>query len=301
MEISYKNSAPNKIVQEISDPEKVDQTDDDLYTSNTKVVHNEDAVKEFDKKIEQNKKHEQKPRKKSRNPIADEIAVEERDSFYDTPDAPQAEPLSLQQNNPPKNKAKKVEHPLEYSAVELPTTRQEQSKEEIVFVPLIFEAVPTRVASAEVEEDTEEENEEVELGVDVELEEDNLSEKSFDDIADVIYTTDKKSDLSLAGLPLIELISPPTGFDKNPHKRKIDSKDFYQGNAKLEAGGRYSRYFESLPTIYRSEISSKPAKSLAASLRDNIIHHHHQLVGLMGTDQYENLYQTLFDGKKSRR
>lgn len=302
VEITFKNSAPN--IVKIPDTEEVDNTQDDLYTSTTKVVLNEDlnkaAIKELDKKIQHNKKYEEKPQKKTTKQIADEIAVEERDSFHDTHDSPQAEPLSLQQNNRPKNKAKKAENRLEYSSVQPPSSPQE----EIVFVPLIFEAVPTTVASKEVEEEKGDDKEEVEVVEEIEeVEEDNLSEKRFDDIADVIYTTDTKSDLSLAGLPLIELISPPNipGFDKNPHKRKIDSEDFYQGNANVPAGGRYSRYFSSLPTIYRSEISSKPAKSLAASLRDNIIHDHHQLVGFFGTDQYENLYQTLFDGKQSRR
>lgn len=285
VEINYKNSAPNKIEKKVPETDEVEETDDDLSTSSTKVVLNGDAIKELDKKTQPKKKHEQKPQKNKVNKISDEILEEERDSFYDTHDTPQAEPLSLQQNNQQKNKAKKTEFRHEYKpsavVVEPTTPRQEVQQEEIIFVPVIFEAVPTQDSKEEAEENEEEE-----------------------DIADIVYTTDHNSDLQLGGLPLIELISPPPTTQlivKNHRKRKIDSKDFYQGNANVQPARNHFRNFESLPTIYRSEIKF-PAKrdngqSGAVGGRDNIIHDHNQFLGNIGTDQYQHFYQTIFDEK----
>ena len=278
VQINFKNSAPNKIEKKIPKFKDVEESDEDLSSLTTEDVVKENDIKGLDKKTQLKKKSEQKSQKKLSITISDEIPVEEGDSFYDTHDSPQAEPLSLQQNNQPRNKAKKPEIRQEYKPSEvldeLTTPRQDEQREDIIFVPIIFEAVPTQ--DSEVSED----------------------------IADVIYTTESKPGLELAGLPLIELISPPPPAPlivKNHHKRKIDSKDFYQGNANVQPVGNYFRNFESLPTIYRSEINF-PAKTVnensqAASRRDNIIHDHNQLAGFIGTDQYESLYQTIFDGK----
>ena len=302
VELTFKNSAPNKINKKTSETKSLKQTDDDLSTSPTKVVLNEDAINGLDKKTQPKKKHEQKQQKKIKKKIFDEIPVEERDSFYDTHETPRAEPLSLQQNNRPKNKAKKTEPRLEYKPaellVDLTTLKQDEQEEEIVFVPLIFEAVPT-VEDSKVEED-EEKDVEKEIENDEKVELDILTEKSFEDIADVIFTTDQKSEVELAGLPLIELISPPptnSFIEKNHHKRKIDSKDFYQGNANVHSARNHLRYFPPppvpLPTIYRSEISH-PANTLALAASPR---HDRQLVGQLGTEQYQHLYQTGFGGQ----
>merc|ERR1711953_329946 len=266
VELTFKNSAPNKINKKTPETKSLKQTDDDLSTSPTKVVLNEDAINGLDKKTQPKKKHEQKQQKKIKKKIFDEIPVEERDSFYDTHETPRAEPLSLQQNNRPKNKAKKTEPRLEYKPAEL------------------------LVDLTTLKQDDNEEKVELEI----------LTEKSFEDIADVIFTTDQKSEVELAGLPLIELISPPptnSFIEKNHHKRKIDSKDFYQGNANVHSARNHLRYLPPppvpLPTIYRSEISH-PANTLAAAASPR---HDRQLVGQLGTEQYRHLYQTGFGGQ----
>ena len=287
VEISFKNSAPNKIEKKKAAENK--SLEDDVSSSSTKVALNEDSIKiqELDKKTQPKKK--QKPQKKPKK--EEKISS---DGFYDSHDTPQAEPLSLQ-NNHQKNKAKKKETRQEYKTsevVELTTPPPQEVKlSGNIFVPLVFEAVPTK--SVDRISVTDEE---------VEVEEENvLAEKSFDDIADVIYFTNDEP----AGWPLIELISPPPTaqiIEKNHQKRKIDSKDLdQQGNANVEPVETKLRNFLSLPTIYRSEIS-RPANRdndnrLAASLRNNIIQDHNQLVGFIGTDQYQQFYQTFFDEK----
>ena len=291
VEINFKNSAPNRIGKKTKVENKaVEEIASDLSTSSTKVVLNEDSIKEFDKKTQSKKKQKPQKKPKKQEKISDDFA--DWDGFYDSHDTPQAEPLSLQ-NNHQKNKAKKKENRHEYKAsevVHLTTPPQEVKSTGNIFVPLVFEAVPTKsIDKISVEEEEKE------------VEEDVLTEKSFDDIADVIYyTTDEPSDL-----PLIELLSPPAAaqiIEKNQHKRKIDSKDFdQQGNGNVEPVETKLRDFLSLPTIYRSEFR-RPANrdndnSLAASLRNNIIQDHNQLVGFIGTDQYENLYQTIFNEK----
>ena len=293
VEINFKNSAPNRVEQKGLENKGLEQTADDLSTSSTKLVLNEDSIKELDKKTQPKKKQKPQKKPKKEEKISDDIT--DWDGFYDSHDTPQAEPLSLQ-NNHQKNKAKKKENRHEYKAskvVELAAPPQEVKSSGDIFVPLlVFEAVPTKsTGKVSVRKEKEEEEEE----------EDVLAEKSFDDIADVIYfTTDEP-----AGLPLIELLSPPASaqiIEKNHHKRKIDSKDFdQQGNGNVQPVETKLRDFLSLPTIYRSEFSrvanSDNDNSLAASLRNNIIQDHNQLVGFIGTDQYENFYQTIFNEK----
>ena len=283
VEINFKNSAPNRTEKKNKKAASENKSvEDDLSTSSTKVALNEDSIKEFDKKTQPKKKQKQQKKIKKEEKIAD-------DGFYDSHETPQAEPLSLQ-NNHQKNQAKKKEIRQEYKSsevVELTTPPQEVKSSGNIFVPLVYEAVPTK-SGAKISVNKDEELEEVE-------EEDVLSEKSFDEIADVIYYTNDEP----AGWPLPDLISAPPSpqiIEKNHQKRKIDSKDLgQQGNANVQPVETKLRDFLSLPTIYRSEIN--PPASLATSLRHNIIQDHNQLVGFIGTDQYENFYQTLFDGK----
>jgi len=286
VEINFKNSAPNRIEKKGLKNKGVEETADDLSTSSTKVVLNEDSIKELDKKTQPKKKQKPQKKVKKEEKISDDIA--DGDGFYDSHDTPQAEPLSLQ-NNHQKNKAKKKENRHEYKAsevVELTTPPQEVKASGNIFVPLlVFEAVPTKSVNKDEEE------------------EDVLAEKSFDDIADVIYYTNEEP----AALPLIELLSPPPTstaqiIEKNHQKRKIDSKDLdQQGNGNVQPVETKLRDFLSLPTIYRSAFSRPASRdndnSLAASLRNNIIQDHNQLVGFIGTDQYENFYQTIFNEK----
>lgn len=308
VEISFKNSAPNKIEKKKKKAAPENKSvDDDLSTFSTKVALNEDSIKELDKKTQPKKKQKPQKKLKKEEKISD-------DGFYDSHDTPQAEPLSLQ-NNHQKNKAKKKETRQEYKTsevVELTTPPPQEVKlSGNIFVPLVFEAVPTKsldLASVnkdeELEDELEEELEEEELE-----EEDVLTEKSFDDIADVIYFTNDEP----TGWPLLELISPPPPaaqiIEKNHQKRKIESKDLdQQGNANVQPVETKLRDFLSLPllplpTIYRSEFSPPASRdndnSLAvpASLRNNIMRDHNQLVGFIGTDQYQQFYQTLFDEK----
>ena len=286
VEINFKNSAPNRIEKKAQVNKSVA---DDLSASSTEVALNED--KQLDKKTQPKKKQKPQQKLKKEEKISD-------DGFYDSHDTPQAEPLSLQ-NNHQKNKAKKKDTRQEYKpskVVELTTPTQEVKPSGNIFVPLVFEAVPTKsLDQVSLYEDVEEEEEE-----EVDLEVDVLAEKSFDEIADVIYFTDEP-----ASWPLIELISPPAApqiIEKNHQKRKIDSKDLDQhGNANVQPVETKLRNFLSLPTIYRSEVSGAAKRdndpSLAASLRNNIIQDHNQLDDFIGTDQYQNFYQTLFDGK----
>merc|ERR1711997_851420 len=137
--------------------------EDDLSTSSTKVALNEDSIKEFDKKTQPKKKQKQQKKIKKEEKIVD-------DGFYDSHETPQAEPLSLQ-NNHQKNQAKKKEIRQEYKSsevVELTTPPQEVKSSGNIFVPLVYEAVPTK-SGAKISVNKDEEVEE----------EDVLSEKSF--------------------------------------------------------------------------------------------------------------------------
>merc|ERR1712062_946076 len=106
-EINFKNSAPNRIGKKTKVENKaVEEIASDLSTSSTKVVLNEDSIKEFDKKTQPKKKQKPQKKPKKQEKISDDFA--DLDGFYDSHDTPQAEPLSLQ-NNQQKNKAKKKE------------------------------------------------------------------------------------------------------------------------------------------------------------------------------------------------
>lgn len=144
-----------------------------LIASPTKInVPDSEELKEHNKEelIKETKQHPKKfipkPEKKTVNVEAvskKPIVVDDHDDdFYDTKHSPQAEPLSLQQNN--KKPKKKKEIRLEYKpsvvdaiTQEIPTAATEaitkvvdlrsqdpiRKQDEVVFIPFIYEAVPT--------------------------------------------------------------------------------------------------------------------------------------------------------------
>ena len=148
VEIKHFNNKPVK--------KKVEQSED-LIAAPSKVEIKDDKVATTFVKVAKNKKEEVKKVVKKiiarDEPV--EVVEDEEDDFYETKHEPQAEPLSLRQNFAPRTKIKKKKPGLDESSqasVDLIKNNKNsasQSKsiikrqDDVVFVPLIYEAVPS--------------------------------------------------------------------------------------------------------------------------------------------------------------
>ena len=240
--------------------------------------------------------------------------------FYDTDHSPQAEPLSLRQNTKPRNNAKKKEARVEYRpedfisaqpavpviATTSATPVANKQEDTVVFVPFIYEAVPTLKLHEE---------EEVENNLDLAT---IAVPRREENILDDVYTETQNSGgqgkksassniefaisldpelpvvefletpvLSARGAAAaaagpgiqIELVSPPSSGpaatadnrlrEKNHQKRKIDIKDYHKTPELFDPYVYLLK--QDYPTLYRSQLRS------------------------LGPNEYEPLYQTIFE------
>ena len=122
----------------VAEPSQINvQNENEKSSQNVKEAKN--LHKKYDPAAEKKGVNEDKVKKEA-------IVQETEDDFYDTEHSPQAEPLSLQQNNPPKiNKKKEVR--IEYKPESLKKSDKDilkiEKQQDVVYVPLIYEAVPT--------------------------------------------------------------------------------------------------------------------------------------------------------------
>jgi len=139
----------------VAEPSEINVQDDQVDTS-AKVKEAKNHHKKYDPAVEKKGVNEDKVRK--------EVIVQEtEEDFYDTEHSPQAEPLSLQQNNPQKSNKKK-EVRIEYKPETLKKSDKDilkiEKQQDVVFVPLIYEAVPTPTLDLDIKSDSERKTEE---------------------------------------------------------------------------------------------------------------------------------------------
>ena len=242
----------------------------------------------------------------------DSSEVDQDDGFYDTKHTPQAEPLSLRQPSKP-TKIKKKPSKLEYKPVDLITKSPAlesksiiRRQDDVVFVPLIYEAVPTL-----------EQEEDIFDNVFIEVTEADNDDKSsvkannvvhVDPEVDVIEFVEIASDSSGSvkqspGVSKIELVSGDTSNingathptptltnvgqleEKNHRKRKIDIKDYSSSSRSIDP------YFyllkQDFPTIYRSQINQDSEHGNIIQIEPSTYHYREG-------KENAHLYQTLF-------
>ena len=321
VEINFSNNGPIK---------KLKPKAEDLIAAQTKIdveqIEKKDVVNEKTKSIGV-KKHS----KKERNIIEENLPAnyvvdeENNDDFYDTQHSPQAEPLSLRQNTKPRNKTNKKKEtetrraefrPEELSrpqptfrATSAATSKSNIKEDENVFVPFIYEAVPSPRKDDDLHLNLAEENVKTAENIldDIYTESDpdpavvDLLEFAFDPDLPVVEFREVTPRPG-PGIQIAELIPvtgapapapPPSNRVKNHHKRKIDTKD-YNKNPVDPNPYLYLLKLD-YPTIYRSQTDLAPAVS-AAGYRQPAgnIRVRGKHIPNINTEDYEHLYQTIF-------
>jgi len=331
VEIKFSNNGPIKNLRPKAE---------DLIAAQTKIdveqIEKKDVVIEKETKTTGGKKYD--PKKQKIVVVVDENlptknAVDEEnngdDDFYDSEHSPQAEPLSLRQNTKPRNKTNKkketVSRRAEYRPEEL-ISKQEPTiqaistagskiqEDENVFVPLIYEAVPTLRQEDDLHLDLAKENVKTAENIldDIYTESDpdssnptvvlDLLDSAFDPDLPVLefreVTPRAGPGIQIAEqIPETRLPAPGPAESnrvKNHRKRKIDIKDFNKNP--VDPNPYLYLLKQEYPTLYRSQTDLAPAGAAAAGyqLPAANIPDRSKNVPNINAEDYEHLYQTIF-------
>ena len=325
VEINFSNNEPIKNLRPKAE---------DLIAAQTKIdveqIEKKDVVIEKKTKTTGRKKYD--PQNKKNIVVVDEnlptTNVDEKnngdDDFYDTKHSPQAEPLSLRQNTKPSKKKESATRRAEYRPGDLnsrhePTNQASSTaafkiqEDENVFVPFIYEAVPTPKQEDHFHLDLVEKTAKIaaEKNIldDIYTESDpdssnptvvDLLESAFDPDLPVVEFRVREVPRAGPGIQIAEEILgprlPAPAADirvKNHHKRKIDIKDFNKNP--VDPNPYLYLLKQEYPTLYRSQTDLAPAVSAAGyQLPAENIPVRSKNAPNINTEDYEHLYQTIF-------
>ena len=325
VEINFSNNEPIKNLRPKAE---------DLIAAQTKIdveqIEKKDVVIEKKTKTTGRKKYD--PKNKKNIVVVNEnlptTNVDEKnngdDDFYDTKHSPQAEPLSLRQNTKPSKKKESATRRAEYRPGDLnsrhePTNQASSTaasriqEDENVFVPFIYEAVPTPKQEDHFHLDLVEKTAKIaaEKNIldDIYTESDpdssnptvvDLLESAFDPDLPVVEFRVREVPRAGPGIQIAEEILgprlPAPAADirvKNHHKRKIDIKDFNKNP--VDPNPYLYLLKQEYPTLYRSQTDLAPAVSAAGyQLPAENIPVRSKNAPNINTEDYEHLYQTIF-------
>ena len=327
VEIKFSNNGPIKNLRPKAE---------DLIAAQTKIdveqIEKKDVVIEKKTKTTGRKKYD--PQNKKNIVVVDEnlptTNVDEKnngdDDFYDTKHSPQAEPLSLRQNTKPSKKKESATRRAEYRPGDLnsrhePTNQASSTaaskiqEDYNVFVPFIYEAVPTPKQEDDLHLDLVEKTAKIaaEKNIldDIYTESDpdssnptvvDLLESAFDPDLPVVEFREVTPRAGL-GIQIAEQIpetrlpapGPAESYRvKNHRKRKIDIKDFNKNP--VDPNPYLYLLKQEYPTLYRSQPDLAPAVAAAAGyqLPAGNIPVRSKNVRKINAEDYEHLYQTIF-------